>query len=164
MEPWRTARFRPALAPARPASIRPRRWSRGELVRLGNSWGAQIKASIRPRRWSRGERQRPHDHHDWPARFNSATALEPWRTLQYEPRLSECEPASIRPRRWSRGERLPVWRLGPSSRSSFNSATALEPWRTIATWNEAPLAWPASIRPRRWSRGEHSCSRSGCAG
>ena len=110
-------------------------------------------ASIRPRRWSRGEP--PHDElvaTETP-RFNSATALEPWRTSNKSCSGSLWKSfnsaTALEPwRTWSGGatwagvamlqfghgvgavENLAAYAPIASLRASFNSATALEPWRT----------------------------------
>jgi len=160
----------------RGASIRPRRWSRGGPRRLP-PWQPPLQvASIRPRRWSRGgpcpRRQRAQLIDD----FNSATAVEPWRTAMIDEELArikqlqfghgggavedveaalrtnEAGRTSIRPRRWSRGGPGP-WSGRWRRRRHFNSATAVEPWRTRRQALHPGGVGRTSIRPRRWSRG-----------
>jgi len=127
VEPWRTpGALRRAAAKAR-TSIRPRRWSRGGRtasigflpkkgrLQFGHGGGAvedqargspprrRQATSIRPRRWSRGGPSLDtwgglHRSH-----FNSATAVEPWRTRLGRASQGENGGTSIRPRRWSRG-------------------------------------------------------------
>ena len=136
------------------ASIRPRRWSRGEptpnslikspLLKLqfGHGVGAvenvkskaelkaKLDASIRPRRWSRGEPRAAKCSAPRGWGFNSATALEPWRTFA-RPELNPLAGLVF-----NSATALEPWRTAnPGSLASgrhrrFNSATALEPWRT----------------------------------
>ena len=109
-------------------------------------------ASIRPRRWSRGDaKSRPNEALNT-ASFNSATTLESWRPLVSSAHARAASKASIRPRRWSRGDlkstvgglqaigasiRPRRWSRGDGgicvarlhSSTRFNSATTLESWR-----------------------------------
>ena len=112
--------------PPRPASMGPRRWSRGRACEL--------------RRAAPDSRS-----------FNGATAMEPWKRDGDVRLVKGSTAASMGPRRWSRG-RGPT-RSGVTTRwKSFNGATAMEPWKS-RPYVGPDSAQVASMGPRRWSRG-----------
>ena len=102
MEPWKSIRRGDVAGPI-PASMGPRRWSRGrdggpgsrgpsrpwlqwghgdgavEEVRARLSVGATALASMGPRRWSRGRARPTHSPLAPVSSFNGATAMEPWK-------------------------------------------------------------------------------------
>jgi len=110
------------------ASIRPRRWSRGDAVRSLSKVLRIGIASIRPRRWSRGD----------PTTKYQFLADEP--TLQFGHDVGVVETRQVRVM-WLPGRQgfnsattLESWRLEHNNNPvmdwmSFNSATTLESWR-----------------------------------
>ena len=78
LQPWKLGIPAPDLAQMIAASIRPRLFSRGNASKLTVH---RIKkfASIRPRLFSRGNPYRAGRRGFAPRRFNSATALQPWK-------------------------------------------------------------------------------------
>src|SRR5579885_1940103 len=99
-----------------------------EAVENYGLFGALQDTSIRLQFGHGAEAVENISDHPWTwenkVRFNSATALRPWRTVG---------PAGP--------TRFPVLR--------FNSATALRPWRTLLKCLDLLLVGQASIRPRR---------------
>ena len=125
LQPWKPGRLFGRYR-RRYASIRPRLFSRGNSVPIP-SLPTSCSASIRPRLFSRGNTVSPEPHPAYSRRFNSATALQPWKQrVGLGPRRSAR--ASIRPRLFSRGNhRRSNWTSGRMR--CFNSATALQPWK-----------------------------------
>ena len=160
MEPWKSSLPCAMTQAELAASMGPRRWSRGRggtvcggvlnLVSLqwGHGDGAveEAKMSIRgtrpasasmgPRRWSRGRAPSTRaEHARSGARFNGATAMEPWKS----------------------GKQM----TGRTIQRRFNGATAMEPWKRLRKPYIPRTKSRASMGPRRWSRGRGYASR-GC--
>ena len=111
----------------RHASIRPRRWSRGDYL-LAIRCVPQSPASIRPRRWSRGDPGLLVGVRTYLKELQFGHDVGVVETYDTDVSDSDWTSASIRPRRWSRGDVGDVWVVA--------------------------RAGDASIRPRRWSRGD----------
>ncbi len=89
-----------------PASMGPRRWSRGRGFFI-DSFHSRHWASMGPRRWSRGRADAVDCVMIEHASFNGATAMEPWKSFQARgDRAGLFRLASMGPRRWSRGRVL----------------------------------------------------------
>ena len=85
-------------------------------------------------------------------RFNSATALQPWKPHCSWWMSAGRRRASIRPRLFSRGNPN-SFALLPIQLKRFNSATALQPWKPQSARTASNSSQGASIRPRLFSRG-----------
>ena len=161
----------------RAASMRPRRFRRGERRRRVPQT-EQRSASMRPRRFRRGEVVLQHPRDPARERFNEAPAIPPGRGDGGELGTSGNPRASMRPRRFRRGEpegwkhgshqahpasmRPRRFRRGEGRASSrvadpwwcFNEAPAIPPGRAITGQGIDFGYQTASMRPRRFRRGE----------
>ena len=141
-----------------------------------------MTASIRPRLFSRGNHSIPARLTHKGDRFNSATALQPWKRCEPQVPRPLARRASIRPRLFSRGNidisYRPVFMAFASIRPRlfsrgnnpqngwrdccprcFNSATALQPWKLGDDTDLGMSIGGASIRPRLFSRGNSSAAQ-----
>ena len=138
VEPWRTCQQAVAQYRVGVTSIRPRRWSRGEPIE-----SRTLRGTYRALQFGHGggavENRGRRSHNPGDLRnFNSATAVEPWRTHSDGTMYDLLWDTSIRPRRWSRGE--PGGEGGGRpGQGDFNSATAVEPWRTTQNLSSKPF-------------------------
>ena len=135
------------------ASIRPRRWSRGELDNKIADWTHSGVASIRPRRWSRGERLR--------GRLVGRARPK----LQFGHGVGAVEnvnpqggPPATTPLQFGHGvgavenDGGTLVEVGCWHGLQFGHGVGAVENAALAKDFEGLI--PASIRPRRWSRGE----------
>src|SRR5208282_4744799 len=79
MEPWKRIQRDLDHGDSYRASMGPRRWSRGR-GRIRGVLREDPEASMGPRRWSRGRARSRGVSRSSTARFNGATAMEPWKS------------------------------------------------------------------------------------
>ncbi len=177
LQAWRVERAQNDGSCARPASMGPRFFKRGELTNasmtampsagfngatLLQAWRVPFASRyLRMRftlQWGHASSSVESDVYSGirPCqipRFNGATLLQAWRECQAGTRAT-CAAASMGPRFFKRGEWMLNWEF-PAKRQSFNGATLLQAWR-----DDYQFAGNREQRVLQWGHASSSVERN----